>query len=253
MYMKMQYIPPLSDIDVTAPLIYMWEIRNSEDQIVGRYVGKANGGEKRPTQHYSRNVNKLLRGFPYKKGKSYRRVHVALAEAVKAGHQISLSYLCNVSNDQNIFEVEMRYIREYGCNKADGIGLNGPSKLIRAELPIFVSDAEPVQSHYSGMQESDSTDQLDLEDFLEYIEDKYPNQFEVKSGAGRYSFWLGKERIFRAAQSGPRGKVKVKLGQTSLRGGNPKVFDWDGTADQMKVEIENELASYKNSVTGSLI
>ena len=53
MTMKMQYIPPLPNVDVTAPLIYMWEIRNDDDEILGRYVGKANGGEKRPTMHYN--------------------------------------------------------------------------------------------------------------------------------------------------------------------------------------------------------
>lgn len=248
MTMKMQYIPPLPNIDVTAPLIYMWEIRNDDDEILGRYVGKANGGEKRPTMHYNRNVNRLLQGRPYRNGKKYRRIHIALADAVKAGHRISLSYLCNVSEDENIFEVEQHYIREYGCNKPDGIGLNGPAKLIQGELPIFFSPPIPVLASDMTTPDADALDVFDLEDFLNYIEERYPNQFEVRPGAGRYSFWLGKDRIFRAVQSGPRGKVKIKLAQESLRGGRP-IFDWDGTDSQIKAAIETALAIHKQART----
>lgn len=63
--MKFELLP--STIEVYAPLIYMWEIHNASGIIVGRYVGKANGGCKRPLEHYKRNVHKLLRGLPYKK------------------------------------------------------------------------------------------------------------------------------------------------------------------------------------------
>lgn len=65
----MQYSVHDSGVDVTAPLIYMWEIHDLQAKLVGRYIGKANGGDKRPTQHYSRNVSKLHAGKPYKKGK----------------------------------------------------------------------------------------------------------------------------------------------------------------------------------------
>ena len=81
-----------SGVELTAPLIYMWEIHDLQGKLVGRYIGKANGGDRRPTQHYPRNVSKLLEGKPYKKGKNYRRVHYGLSDAVSAGHRISLTY-----------------------------------------------------------------------------------------------------------------------------------------------------------------
>jgi hypothetical protein len=131
-------------------LIYLWEIHDLSGQIVGRYVGKANGGEKRPTRHYPRNVNKLLAGRPYKNGKKYRRVHFALADAVRAGHRISLTYLCNVSNVADILQVELRYIDHYGCNEDDGSGLNGRWKGTPREVvpvnPALLQEAEVEDS-----------------------------------------------------------------------------------------------------------
>ena len=74
----------------------MWEIHNSAGEVTGRYIGKANGGERRPTKHYSRNVNKLLSGKAYRPNQPFRRVHIALAWATHDSQEIRLSFLCNV-------------------------------------------------------------------------------------------------------------------------------------------------------------
>jgi hypothetical protein len=78
----------------------MWEIHDDSGNLVGRYIGKAVGGDRRPRRHYARNVDKLMAGLSYRPGKNYRRVHYGLADAVKAGHRITLSYLCNVSEEE---------------------------------------------------------------------------------------------------------------------------------------------------------
>jgi hypothetical protein len=109
--MRFQRIP--HQLDESLPLIYMWEIRDCRDQLVGMYVGKAKAGASRPLQHYVRNVNNILRGRPCPKNthQGYRRIHRALACAHRAGHQVSLHLLCNVHPGEDIDEVEQRYIR----------------------------------------------------------------------------------------------------------------------------------------------
>lgn len=224
-------------IDTRAPLIYMWEIRDGSDQLVGRYIGKAIGGDTRPTKHYKRNVDRLRNGQPYRNGKNYRRVHVALAAAVEAGNRIVLSYLCNVPKERNIFEIENRYIREYRSNADDGIGLNGPCKgglrlqVVRATASRASKAATPAPPELP-----------DLEDFLEYVEAHYP-ELEARVGKGRCSVYIGKTRLLRAAQSGPRAKVKIKLVQSrglfsGLEG------DWDGTDGQLGAMIDGERKVY---------
>lgn len=248
---KMQYNLPLHDFDVTAPLIYMWEIHDAEDKVIGRYIGKANGGEKRPTQHYSRNVDKLLRGVPYKKDKDYRRVHHALARAVTDGHRISLCYLCNVLADQNIFEVEMRYIREYGCDTGDGIGLNGRAKAadnsegILASAPSLEVPLVTASPKIALSSQAEDPDLLDLEDFLEFIEERYPQLFKITQLTSGYSFRIGNLRILRAFQSGPRGKVSVKLAQKSLREKILCEFTWDENDFEKIREIDHEVQMYR--------
>lgn len=253
MRLRMQYDLPLHDFDVTAPLIYMWEIHNAEDKVIGRYIGKANGGEKRPTQHYSRNVDKLLRGLPYKKDKDYRRVHHALARAVTDGHRISLCYLCNVLADQNIFEVEMRYIREYGCDKRDGISLNGRAKAadnsleILASVPSLEVTLVPAPSKIATSGKAEDPELLDLEDFLEFIEERYPQLFQITQLTSGYSFRIGNLRILRAFQSGPRGKVSVKLAQKSLREKILCEFAWDDNDLEKIRAIHHEVQLYRQN------
>lgn len=224
-----------SNIDVKAPLIYMWEIHDAENTLVGRYIGKANGGEKRPTRHYARNVARYLAGEPYRNGKQYRRVHLALAAAHSAGHRISLSYLCNVHEDQNIFEVEKGYIREYRSDAHDGIGLNGP---MPGRTPVIGSAvaSSPLRSA------NDAQMQPDLDDFLEIVEDYFPGCFEARAGKSRYSLYLEKsQRIVRAEQTRPYGPVSIKLAQSS-RGGPEIKFTWDGSDAVVIHAIEVEMA-----------
>lgn len=246
---KMSYALQEAGVDVKAPLIYMWEIADLSGKVIGRYVGKANGGEKRPRQHYSRNVDKLLKGVPYKKGRDYRRVHVALADAVDSGHSISLHYLCNVPDDQNIFAVEMNYIRQYGCNIRDGIGLNGPGAVVqRPRTPA--SQLRELQQT-SGLAEE--TNLSDLEDFVECIEHfvasaahRYLERFEVRAGTKRYSLWLGDQRLIRAEQSGPRGRVRLKLPRARADGAAVE-FVWGGSDEQLIEAVERQLQRHKKS------
>jgi hypothetical protein len=223
--MTMQYSVLDSGIDVTAPLIYMWEIHDESGSLVGRYIGKANGGDKRPTQHYPRNVSKLLAGKPYKKGKDYRRVHYGLADAVAAGHRISLSYLCNVPDTVDIFEVESRYISDYGCNADDGIGLNGRSRSAPREVRLRAS---------TGAVESSSAEDPvgpDLDDFH--------GVFKARVNSKSCSIWSAERRILRAKQDKPGAKVLIKQVQSSTSHRQVQ-FVWDGTEEQIHAALEDE-------------
>jgi hypothetical protein len=114
-------------LDEEKPLIYMWEIRTAEGALLGRYVGKAKGGAKRPRAHYARNVANILSGKPYCKNNpaGYRRVHYALAEAQRNGLAITLQLLCNVQPGENINEVEQWHINNQNCRGAGSWQLNG--------------------------------------------------------------------------------------------------------------------------------
>ena len=113
--MKFTFAP--GTVNPAAALIYKWEVRDEVGNLVGLYIGKAKGGAKRPTTHYRRNVNRLLAGKPYRLNnpEGYRKSHRALAEAVKLGHGIELSFVCNVAPDENIDQVEQRCIANYNC------------------------------------------------------------------------------------------------------------------------------------------
>ncbi|WP_334033660.1 hypothetical protein [Burkholderia gladioli] len=105
-------------IDDAKPLLYQWEIHDSRTgDFLARYIGKAVRGSKRPLRHYERNVRRLIAGMAYRKSKpdGFRRVHRALAEAVSAGHRITLTLLRNVGPDEDINEAERQAIRASGC------------------------------------------------------------------------------------------------------------------------------------------
>lgn len=108
------------DVDPTEALIYLWEITDWQTgKVVYCYVGKAKEGAGRPLSDYKRNVRNLLAERPYRKGKpsSFRKVHQKLAEAVRLGHGITLTFLRNVSPRENINDVERQLRDEYGCDK----------------------------------------------------------------------------------------------------------------------------------------
>lgn len=113
----------------TTALIYMWEIRTADGDLLGRYVGKAKNGASRPLTHYPLNVANLLANKPYRKGNPYgfRRIHRALAEAQVQGHRIELSFLCNVKDGENINELEQKFIRDQNSSGDEPWQLNGPS------------------------------------------------------------------------------------------------------------------------------
>ena len=241
----MEYVPPLPCVDVKAPLIYMWEIHDLSGRLVGRYIGKANGGEKRPTRHYPCNVNKLRRGQPYKKGKNYRRVHYAMADAVEAGHRISLTYLCNVSEDDDIFKVESRYIKEYGCDADDGIGLNGrwkgtPRKVVVAERawPAHEIAKTDVEKPHGAHADAASA-QIDLDDLLEFFDDMQRDKLEVRVNGKSCSVWSEGKRILRAKQDRPGARIWIKLVQSSWRTETVELA-WDGSDSQIEEALEAE-------------
>ena len=222
-----------SGVDVSAPLIYMWEIHDLQGKLVGRYIGKANGGEKRPTQHYPRNVSKLRAGMPYKKGKNYRRVHFGLADAVGDGHRISLSYLCNVPDTVDIFEVESRYINEYSCNADDGIGLNGKWRSAPREV-MPATQTKPVES-----TAAEDPARPDLDDFLESFEDLPREIFKAKVNGKSCSIWSAGLRILRAKQEKPGAKVLIKQVQSSTSQRQVQ-FHWDGSEEQIRTALDDE-------------
>jgi hypothetical protein len=222
-----------SGVDVTAPLIYLWEIHDGHGKLVGRYIGKANGGDKRPTQHYPRNVSKLRAGKPYKKGKNYRRVHYGLADAVGAGHRISLTYLCNVPDTVDIFEVESRYINEYCCNADDGIGLNGKWRGAPREVTL-IAQTRPVES-----TTVEDPARPDLDDFLEFFGDKPRENFKAKVNGKSCSIWSAGHRILRAKQEKPSAKVLIKQVQSSTPQRQVQ-FVWDGSEEQIRTALEDE-------------
>ena len=123
----MNFDPPHQTVEFDQSLIYMWEIRDQNGTLLGRYVGKSKAGARRPLTHYKRNVQNILAGKPYRKGKpeGYRRVHLALAEAHKNGHRVTLSFLCNVQATENINEAERQWIAKQNSQGTETWQLNG--------------------------------------------------------------------------------------------------------------------------------
>ena len=108
-----------NDVNESAPLLYLWEILDtSSGQSIGRYVGKAKNGSRRPLKHYVRNVRRLLRGEAYRKSKpnAYRTVHRAMRDAVQNGQQITLTLIRNIPSGEDIDLAERDAIVFYRCN-----------------------------------------------------------------------------------------------------------------------------------------
>ncbi|MEP3329222.1 hypothetical protein [Sedimentitalea sp.] len=94
--MDFEFDPNGADLD--APLIYLW-VLHWPDGRQKRYVGKAQGGARRPRRHYARNVRNLLAGRPYRKNKpdQFRAVHRAMADCIQTGGTMVLRILENVA------------------------------------------------------------------------------------------------------------------------------------------------------------
>lgn len=115
--LQMQFTEVPSQVDTSRALIYLWEILDSEGKVCCMYVGKASRGADRPRTQYRRNVNNILAGRPYRKGKptGFRAIHRRMAEAVQAGEVMRLSFICNVALDENINEIERFWQNHFGA------------------------------------------------------------------------------------------------------------------------------------------
>jgi len=111
----MEFVEIEGSVDPTLPLIYLWEILDSNEEVRYQYVGKASRGASRRRNHYRRNVNNLLLKNPYRKNRpdNFRPVHRKLAEADQCGHRILLSFICNVTLQENINSVERKWQKHY--------------------------------------------------------------------------------------------------------------------------------------------
>lgn len=114
--LSMQFEEMPGHTNPSMPLIYLWEIIDSNGLVCCRYVGKASLGAHRPRTQYCRNVNNLLQGKPYRKGKpdAFRKIHHRMAAAVKAGACLRLSFLCNIAPHENINELERFWQSHFG-------------------------------------------------------------------------------------------------------------------------------------------
>ena len=115
--LQMRFEETPSDIDAPRALIYLWEILDSSGAVCCRYVGKASGGASRPRTQYRRNVNNILLGRPYRKGKpdQFRAIHRRMAQAVQAGDNLRLTLVCNVEAGENINQLERFWQDHYGA------------------------------------------------------------------------------------------------------------------------------------------
>ena len=114
--LQMEFVEIEGSADPAQPLIYLWEILDQDGEVCCRYVGKASRGAYRPRTQYRRNVNNILQGRPYRKSKpeEFRAIHRRMAEAVRCGHALRLSFICNVMPAENINLVERKWQHHYG-------------------------------------------------------------------------------------------------------------------------------------------
>ena len=115
--LQMQFVESQGEIDASLPLIYLWEIVDSNGMVCCRYVGKASRGANRPRTQYRRNVNNILAGRPYRKSKpdEFRAIHRRMAQAVQAGELLRLSFICNVADGEDINQLERFWQDHYGA------------------------------------------------------------------------------------------------------------------------------------------
>ena len=89
-----EFWPPPIETGGTCdrPGVYRWTIQGG-----GIYVGRFTHSS-RPLKEYARNVDRLLNGKPYrpKKPDGFRRIHNALAQAVRDGRAITIEIVENV-------------------------------------------------------------------------------------------------------------------------------------------------------------
>jgi hypothetical protein len=104
-------------VDTRKPGIYQWII--GSDSYIGKYSDIG-----RPTRHHGRIVERKRTDKSYRKGNpnGFRRVHLALYEAIEGGQKIELHILENVE-PEHLHERESELIRRLRPT------LNGPAAL----------------------------------------------------------------------------------------------------------------------------
>jgi hypothetical protein len=246
MALAMQYAVASEGVDLKSPLIYMWEIRDHRGEVIGRYVGKAKGGDRRPRRHYKRNVDKLLQGLPYRRGNpdGYRRVHRALADATRAAHNIVVTYVRNVACHENIDTVEQHYINHYNCLAADGIGLNDSGR--RQHRSITFSVTAPTAAPSDTPQATGSHTLSGTKALIE----KHFSVLQPTPRSRGWAFSIGDTRVLRIEQSGPKAKIRVKFALSS-RAPNPSVdILWTDSEETLVGRIEQEIKLYRERYAG---
>ena len=116
--LQMQFEEVQGDVNASQPFIYLWEIIDRNGAVCCRYVGKTSRGAARPRTQYRRNVNNILTGRPYRKGKpdQFCAVHRRMAEAVKAGETMRLTFVCDVPLGADINHLERFWREHYGAS-----------------------------------------------------------------------------------------------------------------------------------------
>lgn len=104
------------DVDLSKPGIYYWVIAGG-DSYIGKY-----SDIRRPTKHYGRIVQLHRSNGDYRKSnpRGFRRIHIALSEAVREGRTVELRILENVE-PARLQERETELIRQMRPT------LNGPA------------------------------------------------------------------------------------------------------------------------------
>jgi hypothetical protein len=110
-------------VDLTRSGIYRWVIEGAmPDGSDGIYIGKYSR-IRRPTKEYRRNVARIQKGLEshHKSGK-FRRVHHALADAIRDGRRITLTILANANRGDDLNQCEQAFIRSERANLNGRIG-----------------------------------------------------------------------------------------------------------------------------------
>lgn len=102
-------------VDPNRPVVYLWEVFDASGSVVYRHIGKSKNGATRALFDYERNVQNLLDGRPYRAGNpdGFREVHIRLAEAVRAGEGVRLTFLLNAA-EGDLNHAKRGAMQEYG-------------------------------------------------------------------------------------------------------------------------------------------
>jgi hypothetical protein len=81
--------------------------------------------------------------------------------------------------------------------------------------------------------------EIDLDDFLEFFDDKQRNALEIRVNGKSCSVWSEDKRILRAKQDRPGARIRIKLVQSSWRTETVELA-WDGSDSQIEMALEAE-------------